>query len=537
MDIHSLICPLTCHHKRSVQFILLCLTFVLTGCRDQPSADVSSKTVDTQAVTYNEKHRPQLHFSPPSGWMNDPNGLVYFEGEYHLFYQYYPRDIQWDTMHWGHAVSRDLVHWENLPIAIYPDELGCIFSGSAVIDWNNTTGFGDGSVPPMVAIFTQHNFDKEKAGTNDHQTQSIAYSLDKGRTWEMYDGNPVIGNNGIRDFRDPKVRWHEPSSKWIMTLAVGDHIRFYASPDLKDWTLLSSFGEKVGNHGGVWECPDLFPMSVENEEEEKWVLLVSINPGQPNGGSGTQYFVGSFDGTTFVPDEPIQEKWLDGGKDNYAGVTWSDLPRGQGPIYIGWMSNWQYAQRVPASTWRSAMTLPRKLELLREEGDYWLTSQPISKMNQLRQEAVTFSRGDLQTEYDLIKSINEKTGLYEVHLEFQKPPSGRIVVELYNGVGETFSFGYDVDQNEYFMDRLSAGDGAFSDDFNGFHVAPCYYVPETVQMQLYIDKTSIELFADEGRTVMTDIFFPSEEYTDFVIRIDEPVHMLRSRLYSLNPVW
>ncbi len=294
-----------------------------------------------------EQHRPHFHFTPESMWMNDPNGMVYYEGEYHLFYQHHPDDVVWGPMHWGHAVSTDLVHWEHLPIALYPDEYGYIFSGSAVVDWKNTSGFGSKHNPPLIAIFTYHDVDGEQAGNNDYQTQGIAYSIDKGRSWTKYENNPVLPNPGIKDFRDPKVIWYEPDQKWIMTLAAHDNVRFYSSPNLKDWIFESEFGKGIGAHGGVWECPDLFPMELDGTQ--KWVLLVSLNDGGPNGGSGTQYFIGDFDGKTFINDNSKNQiLWLDYGRDNYAGVTWSDIPDEDGRrIFMGWMSNWSYAEVVP----------------------------------------------------------------------------------------------------------------------------------------------------------------------------------------------
>lgn len=251
---------------------------------------------------YTENHRPQFHFSPEANWMNDPNGMVYYENEYHLFYQYYPDSTVWGPMHWGHAISTDLVHWEHLPIALYPDELGLIFSGSAVVDWNNTSGFGVDGKPPLVAIYSYHSMEIDKSGADDFQTQGIAYSNDKGRTWTKYDANPVIANPGIRDFRDPKVIWHEESQEWIMAVAALDHLMIYGSKDLKSWNLHSRFGKEIGNHDGVWECPDLFPIQ-SDDGKEYWVLIQNMGIGNPNGGSGTQYFIGQFDGKEYTVDE------------------------------------------------------------------------------------------------------------------------------------------------------------------------------------------------------------------------------------------
>ena len=301
--------------KMKLTYSLLALMLIL-GCSEKNSESPDSTVI-------REQHRPIIHFTPLEKWMNDPNGMVYFEGEYHLFYQSYPDSTIWGPMHWGHAISSDMVHWEHLPIALYPDDHGYIFSGSVVIDHLNSSGLGTEENPAMVAVFTYHDPEGEKSGRNNFQTQGIAYSLDKGRSWQKHKSNPVLKNPGIRDFRDPKVFWHDETDKWIMTLAVLDRIHFYGSKNLTSWEFLSEFGMKSGSHDGVWECPDLIELPVEGTNESRWVLLVSINPGGPNGGSATQYFTGDFNGQEFInkSDESVT-RWLDYGTDNYAGVTW-----------------------------------------------------------------------------------------------------------------------------------------------------------------------------------------------------------------------
>ncbi|MEM6526168.1 MAG: glycoside hydrolase family 32 protein [Bacteroidota bacterium] len=321
------------------------LSFIALGFVIACASSENDTLVDTTFSDYKELFRPQFHFSPDSMWMNDPNGMVYYDGEYHLFYQYYPDSTVWGPMHWGHAVSADMLHWEHLPIALYPDSLGYIFSGSVVVDHKNTSGFGNNGKPPLVAIFTHHDIDGERAGTNDFQYQSIAYSNDKGRTWLKYKDNPVVPNLGIRDFRDPKVIWHEQTQRWVMVLAAYDKVQIYTSPDLKNWEYQSDFG--IPGDDRLWECPDLFPMTVSGTGQEKWALIVSIQKKAPNGGTATSYFIGDFDGKTFVADNKKQ-KWLDYGTDNYAMITWSDIPESDGRrLAIGWMSNWDYAQVVP----------------------------------------------------------------------------------------------------------------------------------------------------------------------------------------------
>lgn len=398
--------------------IKVLLISAIVSCSKNENQGLSENSTQT-ASDYTEPFRNQFHFAPVANWMNDPNGMVYYEGEYHLFYQYYPDSTVWGPMHWGHAVSPDMVHWEHLPIALYPDEFGHIFSGSAVIDWENTSGLGSTENPPMVAIYTYHLMEGEKAGAIDYQTQGIAYSLDKGRTWTKYEGNPVLENPGIKDFRDPKVAWNEVADKWIMTLAVLDHIRFYSSSNLIDWDLESEFGREIGNHGGVWEFPDLFKLPVKGTDEEKWVLLVSINPGAPNGGSGTQYFVGEFDGKNFILDEsftPVMGEsiWIGYGTDNYAGVSWSDIPKEDGRrLFIGWMGNWQYAQVVPTESWRSAMTLPRSLGLKIQDERYILTSTPVNELQAIKSASTVIDPQQI----DGSSIIHADHELYELSLE------------------------------------------------------------------------------------------------------------------------
>ena len=373
--------------KNLLWFIL----FLLAGCA--PNIENTKEPAATDKDYYQEEHRPQFHFSPAEKWMNDPNGMVYFEGEYHLFYQYYPDSTVWGPMHWGHAVSEDLVHWEHLPIGLYPDSLGYIFSGSAVIDWKNSSGLGKDGEPPMIAIFTHHDPVGEKTTQNDFQYQSIAYSHDKGRTWTKYEGNPVIPNTEkIRDFRDPKVMWDDANEEWLMVFAAKDRVKFWRSDDLKSWEFLSDWGHKYGDRIGVWECPDFFPMTVGDTGAQKWVLLLSINPGSSNGGSGTMYFVGDWDGKNFKVESRFEKDildgksvWLDYGRDNYAGVTWSDVPDTNGrKLFMGWMSNWDYAQVVPTEKWRSAMTLPRTLKLNDSAQGYRLFVEPVHELSELR---------------------------------------------------------------------------------------------------------------------------------------------------------
>lgn len=463
-----------------------------------------------------EKHRPFIHFTPKANWMNDPNGMFYYGGTYHLFYQHYPEKPVWGPMHWGHATSKDLISWEHQSIAIKPDSLGTIFSGSAVVDIDNTSGFGKNGKTPIVAIFTQHNDKLLKQGRNDFQYQSLAYSLDSGYTWTKYQGNPVLANPGIADFRDPKVIWHKASKKWIMALACQDKVSFYSSTNLKKWEKLSDFGKNIGSHGGVWECPDLFPMSINGEE--KWVLITSINPGAFNGGSGTQYFIGDFDGVNFIPQDK-QTRWLDYGKDNYAGVTFSGLNSSR--ILIGWMSNWQYAEKVPTETWRSATTIPRKLELTEVSGKIFLTSKPVSEIVNYFKSETKITEGN---------SVDLQSPVFKLKGDFAN--SNDFELTLKNSLNENIRFGYESSKKQFFIDRTNAGLMDFENNFKGRHYAPRISNNPSIQFEALIDVSSIELFFDGGITTLTDIFFPSENFKSLQLISNGKSNLLKSDLTS-----
>ena len=518
--------------------LLIALGLIMATCGTGKSTNLENEISGT--AYYKEKYRPQFHFSPESGWMNDPNGLVFLDGEFHLFYQYYPDSTVWGPMHWGHAVSSDLVHWAHLPIALYPDSLGYIFSGSAVVDAGNTTGFGSIENPALVAVFTYHNPITEKAGSDLFQSQGIAYSRDKGRAWIKYPGNPVLQNPGIRDFRDPKVFRHKESNKWIMILAVRDRVHLYSSPDLKTWSFESDFGEKTGAHGGVWECPDLFPLKVEGSESKRWVMLVSINPGGPNGGSATQYFTGNFDGHKFTPDTE-GEKWVDWGTDNYAGVTWSGGPENDGrKIFIGWMSNWNYATVVPATLWRSAMTIPRELSLFYENGNYNLKSVPARELKSIRKisKPTAWNKIKYSGEKEIVlDSIN--LSKREIILEFDLGRSNvdTLGIILENSEGERFIAGYSVPGRRIYIDRTMSGNSSFSERFGGISEAP-YGANERLSMHLFIDASSAELFIDNGNIVMTSLFFPSDTYSELkLFSKGKNLFLDNAEFYELESIW
>ncbi len=673
----------------------LVLFALLAACTQAPEKETADSGY------YNEPHRPQFHFSPEKMWMNDPNGLVFYEGEYHLFYQYYPDSTVWGPMHWGHAVSTDLVHWKHLPIALYPDSLGYIFSGSAVVDWNNTSGFGKDGKPPLIAIFTYHNPEGDKAGRIDFQYQAIAYSNDKGRTWTKYEGNPVVPNPGLRDFRDPKVIWHEESQSWIMAVAAWDHLELYGSPDLKQWTKLSEFGKEWGTHAGVWECPDLFPLPLDGTDEQYWVLIQNINPGAYQGGSGTQYLIGQFDGTQFTVDAKFAEAlgvepayvpqgivfadfegsdwgewrsegtafgngpvegsadvpgfvgrrlvrsihggdaatgklvspvftieknfinflvgggndklrllvqlvvdgkvlratsgthqetmhwqwwdvsnlkgrkahieivdngtggwghlnvdqilfadekahsatekavWLDYGRDNYAGVTWSDAPDNR-RLFIGWMSNWDYGQQVPTHPWRSAMTVVRELSLRHTSEGLRLFQRPVPELASLRTDSMTLSDLAIEGERTLTQ-LPFPPSQMELVVEFELLPTtaSEIGVRLSNSKGEEYLVGYDLNRGLLFSDRTRSGKTDFSPLFATHrHTAPMPVDETVLRLHILFDRASCEVFANDGHRVMTEIFFPNEDFTTtHLFAKGGRTVVPNARFYKLKSIW
>lgn len=456
------------------------------------------KLSDTFDTGNREKFRPTYHFSPLYGWMNDPNGMVYKDGEYHLFYQHNPYGSKWGNMHWGHAISKDLINWEHRPDAITPDALGTIFSGSAVVDTDNTAGFGAGAI---VAIYTQNS---------DRQVQSIAYSTDNGRSFTKYENNPVLTSDA-RDFRDPKVFWHKETQRWIMLLAVGQEMQIFSSSNLKDWAFESSFGEGQGAHGGVWECPDLFELPVDGTNEKKWVLLCNLNPGGPFGGSATQYFVGTFNGKEFANESPSQTKWMDWGKDHYATVTWSDAPDNR-RIAIAWMSNWQYANDVPTSQYRSPNSVPRDLSLFTVDGETYLQSAPSPELLKLRDisKKRSFKVNGTRTIKDMIAG-NE--GAYEIELTIENQYADVIGFRLYNDKGEEVDMQYDMKEKKFSMDRRKSGDVGFNENFPMLTWTAIESGKNELKLRLFVDKSSVEAFGDGGRFVMTNQVFPSEPYT------------------------
>ena len=438
---------------------------------------------DTFDTANREKYRPVYHHTPAWGWMNDPNGMFYKDGVWHLYFQHNPYGSQWENMTWGHSTSTDLLHWTFQGDPVEADAWGTIFSGSAVVDHNNTSGFGKGAV---VAMYTS-------AGEN--QTQSIAYSNDNGQTFTKYAGNPVLTSN-TPDYRDPHVFWNEDIKRWNMIMAEGQHMDIYSSADLKEWKLESQFGAEYGNHGGVWECPDLMKMKVRGTDQYKWMLLCNINPGGPFGGSATQYFVGQFDGHKFTCESaPEVTKWMDYGKDHYATVTFDNAPDGR-RVAMAWMSNWQYANQVPTMQFRSANSVPRDLDLYEYEGQTYCGVTPSPELAAARPKKATKTLTDA---CEMVVTLK-----------------GNATITLANDKGEQVVMTYDEKSRTFAMDRTKSGQKDFSDDFAALTVAPVH--GKMSQLRLFIDRSSIEAFDADGKMAMTNLVFPTKPYNKVLVK-------------------
>lgn len=439
-----------------------------------------------------EKHRPAYHHTPAYGWMNDPNGMFYKDGVWHLYYQYNPYGSQWENMSWGHSTSTDLMTWTPQPVALMGDGLGTIFSGSCVVDHKNTAGFGEGAV---IAFYTS-------AGPS--QTQSMAYSTDNGKTFTKYEKNPIITSTA-RDFRDPHVFWNENAGFWNLILAAGQEMQIYSSQNLKDWKYESSFGKEYGNHGGVWECPDLMKLPVKGTDKEKWMLICNINPGGPFGGSATQYFIGSFDGHKFVcEDEPSETKWMDYGKDHYATVTFDNAPDNR-RCAIAWMSNWQYANIVPTMQFRSANSIVRDLGLFEYKGETYCSVVPAKEMDKARGRRIATPSETCEIVVTL---------------------SGDAQITLRNSKNERVVMTYDAQEETFDMDRRHSGNVSFSDAFPVSTVSPTY--GKVRELRIFVDKCNIEAFDSDGKMSMTNLVFPSEPYNRISVKGKAKV-----RIYSL----
>ncbi|KRE32802.1 glycoside hydrolase family 32 protein [Paenibacillus sp. Soil724D2] len=490
--------------------------------RSSDAAESSAFTYASDPNYYTEKFRPQYHLSPESGNMSDPNGMVYFEGEYHQFYQ--------NSGQWGHAVSKDLTHWEHLPVALARDALGEIWSGSAVVDSKDTSGFFGGKAG-LVAIFTHF-----KGGV---QSQSIAYSADKGRTWTKYEGNPVIPNPGLKDFRDPKVIWHAPTHSWVMVVSVDNRVRFYTSPDLKSWKMTSEFGSDQGSHAAVWECPDLFELPVEGSKAKKWVLAVSIGSNNTTKGSTAQYFIGTFDGLTFKNDnKPSDVLWTDYGKDFYAAVSYSDIPTKDGRrIWLGWMSNWRYPFSMPTSSWRGNMSIPRELRLrnIPDQG-LRLIQEPVKELQTLRGKEAALSKQELTAGRNPFEAI--KGTSYELVTELSVQPNAKLAFKLRKGSDQETGVSYDAKTEQLTVDRTHSGISSFEKGFAEKVSAPLKLKDGKLKLRLFVDESSLEVFANDGEAVVSSLIFPDPTSNRLELTaLEGSITLESAQYYPIQTVW
>lgn len=478
------------------------ISLVIEGAIKEAVCWENIQEADKFDRTNREKFKPIYHFSPDYGWMNDPNGMVYKDGVYHLCFQYNPYGSTWENMSWGHATTKDLITWKHEPDALHGDGFGGMFSGGAVVDKFNSAGFGKDAI---IAFYTN-------AGVG--QMQCIAYSLDNGKTFTKYENNPVLTSE-IADFRDPKVFWHDATKRWIMILAVDQHMEIFSSENLKDWTYESSYGEKEGAHGGVWECPDLVELPIEGTNLKKWVLICNINPGGPFGGSATQYFVGTFDGKKFINDSPLKTKWMDFGKDYYATVTWANAPENR-CIALGWMSNWQYANEVPTQQFRSATSIPRDLVLFEENGEVYLKGIIVKELDPFVKNGDTVKDIHVKSEYEMKDIFMGKTPAYCLDINLAVNDADTVGIKLFNNKNEEVTLSFDIREREFSMNRAKSGMTGFdpSETFENETIAPIYGGAEQISLRILVDTSSIEVFGNDGKFTMTNLVFPEESFNN-----------------------
>ena len=528
-------------------------SIVIRGLAANALAWENLQVADTFDITNREIFRPVYHHTPAYGWMNDANGLVFKDGEYHLYFQYNPYGSVWGNMHWGHSVSRDLVHWQHLPVAIERDTMGHIFSGSCVVDARNDAGTGTNNI---IAFYTSH---RNMQPGHQRQVQCMAYSSDNGRTFTKYEGNPIITPfDGLENFRDPKVFWYAPQEKWVMIVSADKNMRFYESRNLKDWTYMSEWGEGYGPQPNQFECPDFIQLPVDGDKQHmKWVMIVNINPGFVYGGSGTMYFVGDFDGHRFTCDtKPDCVKWLDWGKDHYATVCFSNT--GDRTIAVPWMSNWQYANLTPSKgQYRSANALPRELNLYTAaDGQLLLSAAPVKELSSLRGKEEKL--GDFNLGEKSVDHVADN-GAFELQFHMQPAAKGRTGVELSNAEGEKTVIYFDAENGRVVMDRAESGivdfgkdiephqletsssrracvDGLlhFVNDFAHATWAPVSDIAAAHEVRIFADRSSIELFVDGGRVAMTNLVFPTKPYDRLRFFSDENAQVKQAVLYPMN---
>jgi fructan beta-fructosidase len=480
-----------------------------------------------QIDIYNEPYRPQVHFSPEHNWTNDPNGLVYYHGEYHLFFQYNPFGDSWGHMNWGHAVSSDLLHWRQLPVAI-PEENGImIFTGSVVIDQNDSSGLCKPASECLIAVYTGDSNTKD----GHRQTQNLAYSLDDGRTWNKYLGNPILDLH-VADFRDPDVSWDEARQRWAMAVSLPQEhkISFYHSQDLKYWTRDGDFGP-AGAVGGVWECPTLLQVAFADKPGSIWVLKVGLNPGAPQGGSGEQYFLGNFDGTSFrASDKKGAHGWTNYGKDDYCAISFNGIPFGNPPVLLGWMDNWEYADKLPTSPWRGQMSLARKLRVIEDQDGLALAQEPI--VSALRQVVALKHSSSTAGE----QAIATLSAPYELDLKQPSPDANSFGIKIYSDDQHWTEVGFNLGTQEFYIDRTKSGEFSAA-GFSARTVAHLA-VGRRNDLKLIVDRSSLEAFVQGGTIVMTDLIYPTTSTHRIASFSSRPSHAGRHiKVWQLASIW
>jgi fructan beta-fructosidase len=488
-------------------------------------------------ATYDESYRPQVHFSPREHWTNDPNGLVYFQGEYHLFFQFNPFGDVWGHMSWGHAVSKDLLHWQELPVAIPEKDGEMVFTGSVVVDRKNTSGFCAAGKECLVAVYTGYR----KSETETRQVQDIAYSLDDGRTWRRYEKNPVL-DLPMEDFRDPSVFWDENSGQWVMAVSLPKKhkIQFYGSGDLKRWGLLSEFGP-TGNVEGDWECPDLLQVPEENNGKvptsgktgqkwgthgSVWALKVGLNPGAPQGGSGEQYFLGEFDGKRFIQSSAAGSHGLTNyGKDDYCAINFNGLAATVKPVMIGWMSNWEYAAKLPTSPWRGQMSIPRRLSFVQDHAGMALKQEAV--IEALRGEHRAIAVGT---------DVGTLPMPFELDLDFGNSSERQFGIRLYSDEQHWTEIGFDRAAEQFYIDRTKSS-VTVAPGFPARTIAPLAS-GRPLDLKLIVDRSSVEAFAQDGTIAMTDLIFRVSEDTKIVVfsASGKPVSV-KGDVWRLRSIW
>ncbi len=491
-------------------------------------AALTVRDASTQQEHYDEPFRPQVHFSPQRNWMNDPNGLVYFHGEYHLFFQYNPFGDAWGHMSWGHAASRDLLHWRQLPLAI-PEENGVmIFTGSVVIDPNDRSGLCEAAKECMVAIYSGDGDTPE----GHRQTQNLAYSLDEGRTWTKYRKNPVLDLHRA-DFRDPSVSWDDARHRWIMAVSLPrEHrVSFYYSGDLKQWVHASDFGP-AGDTNGEWECPDLLRVPSQGNQKSLWALKVGLNPGAPQGGSGEQYFLGEFDGSTFhVSEQSGAHGWTNYGKDDYCAISFNGIPGGVRPVLLGWMNNWEYAQKLPTSPWRGQMSVARRLSFVRDGAGLALAQEPV--IAPLRKTAVTIRRSTVEGEEQAMVILSPP---YELDFDEPSRSAKNYGVRIYSDGLNWTEIGFDLVRNVFYVDRTKSGDTSIA----GFGVRTDAFLTRgrANNAKMIVDRSSVEAYVQGGTIAMTDLIYPTGDKDRIVFFSSDPGDgKTHARLWKLSSIW